>query len=123
MLFWLKGSGDTKLAEQLFTVDGVYGDHIKLAGNYLKKVADGDYRYSKIIHTYYSFDLYRMRFERGGKQYWVEAEVIAPGFVAFRFAYSGAWKTLAASLIAMDRYKALSGAIRAATFEDNAIIP
>lgn len=123
MLFWLKGSDDAVLAEQLFFVDGVYGSTRRIGGNYLKKTVDGDYRYSNVTHMYYaSLDLYRMRFERNGRQHWVDAEIMAPGFVAFRFAYSGTWKTLGSMLISKTQYDALAAALKAVSFEEDDIL-
>jgi hypothetical protein len=123
MLFWLKDAANKPVAEQLFFVDGVYGEIQKITGNYLKKASEGDYRYSAITHLYYAtFDLYRMRFERNDRQHWVEAESMAPGFVAFRFAYDATWKTLGAMLISLDQYEDLTSALRAAQFEEDEVL-
>lgn len=121
-LVWIKGDGDVKLAEQLMRVDGVYGKSVQIGGNYLKRQKDGDYRYAPITHAYpAALYTYRMHFTRGGKQYWAEAEAQAPGVVTFRFGYDGPWKTIAVLLLPLDRVKAIYEALRAASFDDDAV--
>lgn len=123
MLFEIKGQEGKLLASQLFLVDGAYGDPSHIAGNYLKLINENQYRYSQVTHAYYlPNELFRMRFERNGRQYWVEAERATPGVVVFRFAYDGRWKTLGALQMKMDQYIRLSEVIQSVSFEDDAVI-